>query len=291
MRENTKEEDDPNSEKVIAKAKRENEDTFKENTMKEIIPNQSLRTCTKKRRSKNDLSKKILKGNVSNDENSKEENEIPTTLEQSSDKTPLMWACQNHKLEEVRRLLRDHADDTVQTTLGETALILAIPKVTQRLSKKIKKILKLLCRNSVNWSHRYRNRNALAHAVHESGKDVVEYLLTLNPPRQSQQEALIHAFFYRIHSMDLLLDFDKTLARNTPLKSFEEIRCQSKAKKSGWTKNEEQYDRACRVFLVKLTFERLLKKKDDWTDVCVWILFGCLEPTISRSGQYLPVDF
>jgi len=58
--------------------------------MKEVIPKQSLRIYKKKRRDKKNLSKEVLEENVSNDENSKEENKIPTTLEQSSDKTSLM---------------------------------------------------------------------------------------------------------------------------------------------------------------------------------------------------------
>lgn len=187
-KENTEEEDGSNetiSKKVFAKAKRGNEGISREDTMKEVIPKQSLRIYKKKRRDKKNLSKEVLEENVSNDENSKEENKIPTTLEQSSDKTSLMWACRHHDLEEVRRLLRDHVDDTIQTMLGETTLILAIPKISQRLSKKIRKILKLLCRNLVNWSHQYRNRNALAHAVHELETNVIEYLLTLNPPRRA----------------------------------------------------------------------------------------------------------
>lgn len=294
-KEDTGEEDGPKakiSKKVTAKAKRGNKDISRENTIKEVIPKQSLSIYKKKSRDKKNLSKEILEENVSNDEDPKEENEIPATLEQSSDKTPLMWACQNHDLEEVRRLLREHADDTVQTTLGETALILAIPKISQRLSKNIRKILKLLCRNPVNWSHQYRNRNALAHAVHESETQVIEHLLTLNPPRRAQQEALIHAFFYRVRNMDPLLDFDKTLARKTPLEFFEKIRCQAKAEEPGCTTNEEQYDRACRLFLVKLTYQRQLEKTiRDLTDVCVWSLNGCLEPTICLSGQNLPVDF
>lgn len=185
---NTKEEDNSNetiSKKVIAKAKRENEGISRENTMKEVISKQSLRIYKKKRRDKKNLSKEVLKKNVSNDENSKEENKISTTLKQSSDKISLMWACQYHDLEEVRKLLRDHVDDTIQITLEETILILAISKISQRLSKKIRKILKLLCRNLVNWSYQYRNRNALAHAIHELETNVIEYLLTLNSPRRA----------------------------------------------------------------------------------------------------------
>jgi len=161
LRENTREKDGSNetiSKKVIAKAKRENKATSREDTMKEEIPKQPLRVYTKRIGIRNDLSKNVWEKNVSKDEVSEEENKVPTTLEQSSDKTPLMWACQAHELKKVRRLLRDHADDTIQTTLGETALILAIPTVTQRLSKNSRKILELLCRNPVNWSHQHRNR-------------------------------------------------------------------------------------------------------------------------------------
>lgn len=58
--------------------------------MKEVISKQSLRIYKKKRRDKKNLSKEVLKKNVSNDENSKEENKISTTLKQSSDKISLM---------------------------------------------------------------------------------------------------------------------------------------------------------------------------------------------------------
>ena len=302
LRENIslREEDGSNktiSNRVMAKAKSENENTSRENTMKEVIPKKP------KWRNKNNISRNVVKENILNDKSPKEENEVPTALEQSIDKTPLMLACQDHNLERVQRLLRDHADDTIQTTLGETALILAIPMAWQRLSKKIKEILKLLCRNQVNWTHRYHNRNALAHAVHESNEDVVEYLLTLDPPKQAQQEALIHAFFYRMHNMSPLLNFDKTLARETPIKIFKEIRRQARAKGLGWTQTEEQYDRACRVFLVKLTYETQLKNMArnfetqlknmtrNWNDVCVWSLYGCLEPSICISGEDMPVNY
>jgi len=266
-------------EEVAIKAKKGDKDTSGEDTMKLVVSEEYYNMYSKEK-----------KENVPAEEVLNKEIDISTSLENSNDKTPLMWACEHHNLDKVRRLLRNRADDTIQTTLGETALILAIPKIPQILNEKIKKILKLLCQNPMNWSHQYRDRNALAYAIHESDKDVIKYLLTLNPPRWAQQEALVHAFFYRVHSMDPLLNFDKTLARNTPLGFFEKIRRQ--AEESGWTKNKEQYDRACRLFLSMLTLRRQPKKMtQDLTEVCVWSLYGHLEPTICVSGRDLPVDF
>jgi hypothetical protein len=45
----------------------------------------------------------------------------------------------------------------------------------------------------------------------------------LNPLRQAQQETLVYAFFYRIHRMEPLLNFDESLARGTPLSLFRKI--------------------------------------------------------------------
>ncbi len=56
-------------------------------------------------------------------------------------KTPLIWSCDN--LNEVRGLLNSRADNPDQTTLKDTARILAIPKIPQKLDQKITEILEL----------------------------------------------------------------------------------------------------------------------------------------------------
>lgn len=128
LREDTRDEESLNkeiTEEFTLKAEKQDEDTWGDDTMKQVT----------------------WEGRASVSGENVQEEEVPKEqIDIASDKTPLMWAYEHHNLDEVRRLLSGHTDDTSQTTLGEIALILAIPKIPQILDKEIKEILlKLLC--------------------------------------------------------------------------------------------------------------------------------------------------
>lgn len=112
------------TEEVTLEAEKRDEDTWGDDTMKQVT----------------------WEGRASVSEENVQEEEVPNEeIDIASDKTPLMWTYEHHNLDEVRRFLSGHIGDTSQTTLGETALILAIPKIPQILDKEIREILKLLC--------------------------------------------------------------------------------------------------------------------------------------------------
>lgn len=110
------------TEEVTLKAENRDQHTWREDTEKQVIWEERA-----------SVSEESVQEEIS-----KEETVI------ASDKTSLIWAYEHHNLDEARRLLSGHTVDTSQPTLGEKALILAMPKIPQILDKEMKEILELL---------------------------------------------------------------------------------------------------------------------------------------------------